>query len=147
MVEATSEGAGIYRGTMTLPAGSYSLSVRGGDPERLLASDTTVDPAQKTLQIDVLPDATVEDRDVNADPQRMASIAKAGSGIATDGAYFDVLANHLPVIDHTDVQVVQAGLFSNPADPRTQYAHWAFFAIFAVLITAEWVLRKRGGLV
>jgi hypothetical protein len=147
MVEASSEGAGIYRGTMTLPAGSYGLSVRGGDPERLLASDTTVDPAQKILQIDVLPDATVEDRDVNADPQRMAAIAKAGSGVAMDGAYFDVLANHLPVIDHTDVQVVQAGLFSNPADPRTQYAHWAFFAIFAVLITAEWVLRKRGGLV
>ena len=147
MVEASSEGPGIYRGTLTLPAGSYSLSVHGGEPERLLASDTTVDPAQKTLQIDVQPDATVEDRDVNADPQKMASIAKAGSGVALDGPYFDVLANHLPVVDHTDTQIEQAGLFSNPNDPRTQAAHWAFFGIFVVLITAEWILRKRGGLV
>jgi hypothetical protein len=147
MVEAPSEGPGIYRGTLTLPAGSYALNVRGGDPERLLASDTSVDPAQKSLQIEVQPDATVEDRDVNADPQKMASIAKAGSGVAVDGPYFDVLANHLPVIDHTEIQVVQAGLFSNPDDPRTQAAHWAFFAIFVILITAEWIIRKRGGLV
>jgi hypothetical protein len=147
MVEAPAEGAGIYRGTMTLPAGQYVLSVHGGDPEKLLTSDTTVDPAQKTLQIEVQPDATVEDRDVNADPQKMASIAKAGSGVALDGPYFDVLASHLPVIDHTETQVVQAGLFSNPGDIRTKYAHWAFFALFIALITAEWVLRKRGGLV
>ena len=44
----------------------------------------------------------MEDRDVNADPERMASIAKAGSGIAMDGCYFDVVANHLPVVDHTE---------------------------------------------
>lgn len=147
MVEAPSEGPGIYRGTMTLPAGSYSLSIHGGEPERLLASDSSVDSAQKTLQIDVQPDATVEDRDVNADPQKMASIAKAGSGVAMDGPYFDVLANHLPVVDHTETQIEQAGLFSNPDDPRTQAAHWAFFALFVILITAEWILRKRGGLV
>jgi hypothetical protein len=147
MVEAPSEGPGIYRGTMTLSAGSYSLSIHGGEPERLLASDTSVDPAQKTLQIEVQPDATVEDRDVNADPQKMASIAKAGSGVAVDGPYFDVLANHLPVVDHTEAQIEQAGLFSNPNDPRTQAAHWAFLAIFVILITSEWILRKRGGLV
>ena len=147
MVEAPAEGAGIYRGTLTLPAGTYTLSVHGGEPERLLESDKTVDAAQKTLQIEVQPDATVEDRDVNADPEKMASIAKAGSGIALDGPYFDVLASHLPVIDHTETQVVQAGLFSNPADVRTRYAHWGFFALFVVLISAEWILRKRGGLV
>ncbi|HSU68355.1 MAG TPA: hypothetical protein VLJ39_15860 [Tepidisphaeraceae bacterium] len=147
MIEAPAEGAGIYRGTMTLPAGDYSLSVHGGDPERLLATDNSVDAGQKTLQIDVQPDATVEDRDVNADPEKMATIAKAGSGIALDGPYFDVLASHLPVIDHTETQISQAGLFSSPNDVRTQYAHWAFFAIFILLISAEWILRKRGGLV
>jgi hypothetical protein len=147
MVEAPAEGAGVYRGTMTLSAGAYTLSVHGGEPERLLAADNTVDAGQKILQIDVQPDATVEDRDVNADPQRMESIAKAGSGVALDGPYFDVLANHLPVVDHTEVQVVQAGLFSNPNDSRTTIAHWAFFAVFVILITTEWILRKRGGLV
>jgi hypothetical protein len=147
MAEAPSEGPGIYRGTLTLPAGDYALGIHGGEPERLLASDPSIDPSQKTLQITVQPDATVEDRDVNADPQRMASIARAGSGVAMDGACFDVLAGHLPVVDHTETQIVQAGLFSDPNDPRTAYAHWAFFAIFVILISAEWILRKRGGLV
>ena len=147
MTEAPSEGAGIYRGTVTLPSGSFSLAIKGGEAQTLLDSDTTVDPSQKTQSIDVQPNATVEDRDVNADPSRMASIAKAGSGIAMDGCYFDVLANHLPMIDHTDTQVVQAGLFSDPNDPRTQIVHWTFFAVFTILITAEWILRKRGGLV
>jgi hypothetical protein len=147
MVEAPAEGPGIYRGTLTLPAGSYAMSVRGGEPERLLASDNSVNPTDKTLQLEVQPNATVEDRDVNSDPGKMASIARAGSGVALNGPYFDVLANHLPVIDHTETQVVQAGLFSNPDDVRTKYAHWAFFALFVVLITTEWVLRKRGGLV
>jgi hypothetical protein len=147
MAEAPSEGPGIYRGTLTLAAGDYSLGVRGGEPGRLLASDASVDPSQKSLQIDVQPDATVEDRDVNADPQRMAAIARAGSGVAMDGPCFDILASHLPVVDHTETQIVQAGLFSDPNDVRTSYAHWAFFAIFVVLISAEWLLRKRGGLV
>ena len=54
--------------------------------------------------------------------------------VAVDGPYFDVLANHLPVIDHTEIQVVQAGLFSSPNDTRTSLAHWAFFAAFVILI-------------
>ena len=147
MVEAPAEGPGIYRGTMTLPAGNYSLTVHGGDAEKLLATDSSVDASQKMLEIEVQPDATVEDRDVNADPQQMASIARAGSGIGLDGPYFDVLASQLPMIDHSETVVAQAGLFSNPNDVRTKYAHWTFFAIFVALITAEWILRKRGGLV
>ncbi len=147
MTEAPTEGPGIYRGTLTLPAGSYELGIDGGEPGRLLAADTTVDAAQKTLKIDVAADAAIEDRDVNTDPQRMIAIAKAGNGIATDGCYFDVLASRLPVINRTQTQVTQAGLFSNPRDRHTQLAHWAFFAVFVTLLTAEWILRKRGGLV
>jgi len=147
MVPAPSEGAGIYRGSLTLPAGSFTLSVHGGEPERLLSSDATVDTAQKNLSIEVEPNATVEDRDVNADPEMMSSIARAGSGIAMDGCYFDVLANHLPMVDRTEIQVIQAGLFSDPNDTRTKIAHWVFFGLFIGLITTEWILRKRGGLV
>jgi hypothetical protein len=147
MVPAPSEGAGIYRGSMTLPAGSYTLSLNGGQAGRLLAADTTVDPAQKTLNIEVAPNAMVEDRNVNADPEKMAAIAAAGSGVAMDGAYFDVLAAHLPVVDRTETQVTRAGLFSDPNDRRTQLVHWAFFAFFILLITTEWILRKRYGLV
>jgi hypothetical protein len=147
MVPAPSEGAGIYRGSMTLPAGAYALGVRGGQAERLLNSDTTVDGAQKTLAVEVEPNASVEDRDVNADPQTMAAIARAGAGVAMDGAYFDVLADRLPVVDRDETQIIQAGLFSDPNDSRTKIAHWAFFSLFILLLTTEWILRKRGGLV
>ena len=147
MAEASSEGAGIYRGTMTLPAGSYVLAIRGGEPERMLASDSSLDPKQKTLEIEVQPNATQEDRDVNTDPQQMAAIARAGDGVALDGPFFDVMGNHLPVVDRTQTVILQAGLFSSPNNPRTYWAHWIFFGIFVLLITAEWVLRKRGGLV
>lgn len=147
MIESPAEGPGIYRGTLALPAGSFELSLAGGEIERLLAADTTSDPKQRMLRIEVQPNATVEDRDVNADPVRLSAIARAGGGVALDGPYFDVLAGHVPVVSHTEVQITQAGLFSNPDDPRTSYAHWAFFGTFVLLITAEWVLRKRGGLV
>ncbi len=78
MTEAPSEGAGIYRGSMTLPAGLFYLRVSGGQAERLLNADNTVEAAQKTLRIEVSPNATLEDRDVNADPQHMESIATGG---------------------------------------------------------------------
>jgi hypothetical protein len=147
MTPTPSEGAGVYRGSMTLSAGSYTLAVKDGKAAQLLDSDSSVDTSQKTLKIEVTADATVEDHDVNTDPETMTAIAAAGSGISTDGCRFDVLAEHLPVVDRTETQIVQAGLFSDPKDPRTQIAHWLFFGLFVTLITAEWILRKRGGLV
>lgn len=145
MVHVPAEGAGAYRGTLYLPPGAYRLGLRGAQVERLLAADS--EPFQKTIEIEVQPDAIVEDRDVNTDYPRMAAIARAGEGVALDGPYFDALAEALPVVDRIDVTVNQAGLFSNPDDVRTRYAHWAFFGLFVALITTEWVLRKRGGLI
>jgi len=144
MVEAPAEGPGVYRGALTLSAGSYALALRGGQPDEMLKGESS---GQKTLQIEVQSNSTIEDRNVNTDPQLMESIARAGDGIALDGAYFDVLGDHVPVIDRTETIVSQAGLFSSPNDPRTWWAHWIFFGTFVVLLTAEWILRKRGGLV
>jgi len=132
---------------MTLPSGNYTLSVNGGKAEQLLSSDNTVDAAQKTLGIEVQPNAMVEDRDVNADPQTMASIAHSGSGIAMDGAYFDVLASHLPVVDRTENADRSSRIIQRPERCPNTNRHWAFFAVFIILLTAEWILRKRGGLV
>ena len=144
MVAAPAEGPGIFRGTLNLPAGSYVLSLRGGQPEQLLKGENA---AQKTLQIEVQSNASVEDQNVNTNPSVMEAIARDGDGIALDGPYFDVLADQLPEVDRTKTTVSQAGLFNNPDYRRTWWAHWIFFGCFVVLLTAEWVLRKLGGLV
>ena len=147
MSPAPSDGAGMYRGSMPLPAGDFTLGVRGGEPQRLLDADNSVDTAHRSLAIQVQAGITLEDRDVNADPQMMESIARAGGGIAMEGCWFDVLAGHVPVVDRINTRITQAGLFSDPNDPRTKLAHWGFFTLFVLLLTSEWILRKRGGLV
>ena len=144
MIPAPAEGPGIFRGTLNLPAGSYVLGLRGGQPEQLLNGENE---AQKMLQIEVQSNASVEDQNVNTDAQLMEAIAKEGDGIALDGPYFDVLSDQLPIIDRTETMVSQAGLFSSPDNPRTWWAHWIFFGCFVALLSAEWIFRKWGGLV
>ncbi|HXE55251.1 MAG TPA: hypothetical protein VN541_19665, partial [Tepidisphaeraceae bacterium] len=146
MAGAPLEGAGTYRGTLQLPPGSYSITLHGGDVDHLLQTGSAPGQSQ-SIQIDVQANALVEDRDVNTDPARMQAIAAAGKGAAFDGPSVDMLAKALPVVDRTEVEVTRAGLYTNPDDPRTRYAHWAFFSLFLGLITAEWVLRKRAGLI
>ncbi len=86
-------------------------------------------------------------QNINADPVALARIAHAGGGIALDAAYYDVLADHIPQVKQDQVNVEQVGFFTDPNDPWTRKAHWAFLIAFATLITAEWILRKVGGLV
>jgi hypothetical protein len=96
---------------------------------------------------DVLKNVNVEDRNLNADPQRMAAIARAGNGTALDGPDFGRLASELPQTDHVGTAVFRIGLFDDPRNWRTRFAHWSALVAFVGLITAEWILRKRGGLV
>jgi hypothetical protein len=42
---------------------------------------------------------------------------------------------------------MQIGFFTDPSAPGTKWAHWGFLAVFATLLTLEWALRKRAGLV
>jgi len=77
----------------------------------------------------------------------MASLAEAGGGFALDGPYADVLGGSLPELNYTTETVEEVGLFADPNDRHTRWAHWAFLAVFAVVASAEWVIRKAAGLV
>ena len=68
-------------------------------------------------------------------------------GVMLDGAYADVLAEHIPELRYTASSAEQISLFGNPKDKYTQWTHWGFLAVFVGLITAEWIIRKANGLV
>jgi hypothetical protein len=138
------DAPGLYRAALTgLPAGSIDLSLRGVD--RLLADVT--DEKQRTLAIRIQPHLTVEQRDTNTDKPHLASIAKAGGGISLDGPYAAILARHIPQPKLEQTSIEQLGFFGDPKSRYTRLTHWIFLGAFCVLITAEWVIRKAGGLV
>ena len=72
---------------------------------------------------------------------------QSGNGIGVDAAYAEILAQHIPNLEKPQVTVQQIGLFADPENPYTRKAHWAFLILFVTLISAEWILRKVGGLV
>jgi len=57
------------------------------------------------------------------------------------------MASHLPQSSRKVTTTQQFGVFADPQAVYTRIAHWSFLALFVVLITVEWVLRKVGGLV
>lgn len=140
------ESPGIYRATLSgINPGAVEISLQGQAVEKLLNDDPTA--TQKTLMVDVLSGTDREMRNVNADPAAMERIAQAGDGISTDVAYTDVLAQHIPNLERPQESIEQIGLFNDPQDPNTKKAHYGFLILFVTLITAEWILRKVGGLV
>lgn len=140
------EAPGYYRATFSsLPAGTIELSLKGFEVERLLNEDPAA--AQKTLLLQVQEQINLEQRDMNTSATVMEAVARAGGGIALSGAYSDVLATSLPRLEQTYVSRQQIGFFTAPNDRHTRLTHWVFLAAFALLITAEWMLRKRAGLI
>jgi hypothetical protein len=95
----------------------------------------------------VLPHRDAEGANLNTDFPALARVAEAGGGIAVRGPHADVLASHLPTLSQTSENVEELGLFSNPRHRPTRVAHWLFLVLFVGLLTAEWVIRKAGGLV
>ena len=82
-----------------------------------------------------------------ADKPALASIARAGGGIYLDGPYAPVLAQYVPQPKLEQTTIEQLGFFGDPSSRYTKLTHWIFLATFCLLITAEWVIRKAGGLV
>ena len=131
--------------SVSLPAGDNEISLQGTEVERLLNTDPTV--TQKTVIIKILPQLDLEQRNMNTDPTLLARVAQAGGGFSLDANYADILASHIPAIEHTESTSEEIGFFTNPDATGTRLAHWTFLALFAILLTAEWILRKRAGLV
>jgi hypothetical protein len=140
-----SDVPGFYQATLpTLPAGQITLSLHGPQIESLLTQDPTA--TQKTLTIAIQGQPNLEDQNINTDPSTMQQIAQAGNGIMLTAADAQVLAAHIPSLHKTVTTVQQAGLFADPHDLNTRLTHWAFFALFVALISAEWIVRKAAGL-
>ena len=126
-------------------AGGIEIGLQGADIEKSLADDTVA--TQKTVLVDILSGTDLEQQNVNPDPNALKSIAEAGNGVGTDISYADILGERIPDRTHSQESVQQIGLFADPRNPMTKIAHWAFLAVFVVLITTEWIVRKVGGLV
>ena len=140
------DAPGLYRATLTgLPSGGVTLSLNGADINPLLADVT--DEKQKTLSLRIQRQITLEQRDTNTDKPKLTEITRAGSGISIDGPYAALLTQYIPqpAIEQTTIE--QLGFYGDPRSRYTQMTHWMFLGIFCLLITAEWVIRKAGGLV
>ena len=139
------ETPGYYHATLGgLPAGDNEISLQGAEVERLLNTDPTV--TQKSIIIKILPQLDLEQRNMNTDPTLLTRVAQAGGGFSLDANYADILASHIPAIEHTETTSEEIGFFTNPNATGTRLAHWTFLILFAMLLTAEWILRKRAGL-
>jgi hypothetical protein len=140
------DSPGMYRAVLgNLPSGIVELSLTGGDVAGLMANDSSA--SQKTLVIDVQNSLNLEQRNINADHHTMAALAETGNGASFTGPYADLLAEQLPELDYKNTQVEQIGLFTDPEAKLTKYTHWVFLFLFLGLLSAEWIIRKRGGLV
>ncbi len=140
------ESPGYYTATLGgLPLGDVEIALKGAEVQRLFDNDPTV--TQRTLLIKVEPTMNAERRNMNTDPELLEQIARAGGGYSLDANYADLLFSHLPEIKHTESIASQIGFFTDPDAAGTKFAHWSFLILFASLLTTEWILRKRAGLV
>jgi hypothetical protein len=140
------ESPGYYQATLSgLPIGDDEIALKGAEVERLLNGDPSV--TMRTILIKVLPTMNAERRNMNTDPTMLETIARSGGGFSVDGEYADILLSRLPEIERQEVSILQLGLFTDPGAWGTQVAHWSFLALFALVITVEWGVRKWVGLV
>lgn len=137
---------GFYSGVLTgLEPGSYSISLKGDSVGRKLADDPTA--VNRTEIIRIRAAKNLEMLDPSADPHAMEQLASAGGGVMVPGPAFAILAAAMPPQKHTLRSVNTMGLLTNPHSGGTKIMQWLLMAAFALLATAEWVIRKRKGLI
>lgn len=142
----TPNAPGFYYGNLAgLQPGRYSISLHGAGIAHQLKNDPTA--VVRHLIIRVRPQQNLELADLSSNPAAMRRIALAGGGLMTPGPYANMLARRLPKLSQTLKIPQQAGLFLHPRSGWTKFLHYLLLTLFAGLITLEWVLRKRAGLI
>ncbi len=137
---------GYYSGTLTgLPSGVLTIGLRGHPVTGLLDGDPTA--TEKTLRIHIVRQKNMEMRNTDTDPAALARIAYAGNGIALNAYQAQLLAKFIPKTKRVLVSRQEAGFFASPRNPATTKVHVFFLLLFTALIAAEWIIRKRVGLI
>ena len=121
------------------------ITLAGPEVQRLLAEDPTA--TSKSLLIDVAAMQNLEQRNTNTDRAMLVRVTQAGGGVVLNGSEADVLATALPKVRQMHTSVREVGLFTDPKERETWWVHGGFLVVFSLLLTAEWVSRKRVGLV
>jgi hypothetical protein len=120
--------------SLTKP-GTYRIELTGPDVERLLQKDGVKTVEQKlTISTGGNP---VELGEISVDPELAAHLASVTGGIV---AAPDEAAKMLPLF----------GAATKDVEERKETAlwdNWIMLAIAVAAATAEWILRRRGGLV
>jgi len=129
-----SDTPGSYQASLgELPGGQYRLELESPQAAAILEPDH-VDKVSTEFSVD--PAAMEELNDLAADRGLPGKLASVTGGVVVDAP------QGLAVIEAlgSDVQVM--------VQPRqlALWDHWALLAVFALLATAEWVLRKKVGL-
>ena len=123
------QGNGRYQGTWPdLPAGLYSFAAqatRGGQPLGQDQGRFVVEPR------------TVESADLRADPEQLRAVAAASGGRSRPLAEWRAVLADLPLRARLQRRQVDLRLW-----PST-----VLVALIVVLLSAEWLLRRRWGLV
>ena len=140
------DSPGMYITTLSgLPAGAIEVSLEGPKIAELLADVT--EERQKALLLPIQKELSVEQQNTNTDKPRLNDIAKAGNGLMLDGMYASIATQYIPHPTTEQVQIEQLGFYGDPRSSYTRLTHIIFLALFCLLITAEWVIRKTVGLV
>lgn len=125
-----SDEAGQFRaGGAALPPGEYRYRARAVDPE----SGTELHEASGTFWVESM---GPEFARTGIDRESLAQIAAQSGGLAVDRASLRDLVSSIPEAVRRIGRVEEIELWN----------HWVLFALFVLVLSTEWFLRRRRGL-
>ena len=128
---------GLFEGSCPAPTtpGSYQLKLEGSTVEQTLA-EVRQDPVQTTLTV-VPPPLYLEFMKLNADVTLLERVAAITGGSV-----------HRPCLELPEtLQFGEGTRVRTQVIEKVVWDTWIWFALVALLATAEWLLRRKGGLV
>ncbi len=145
-MRATPGSPGYYEGDLAgLRPGTYTITLQGDGVRRRLKNDPTA--VVRALTVRVRPQPDLELSDPRSDPKALARLAEAGAGLMLPGPFANLLARRIPTLTRPLRLPEQTGFFVHPHRAVTRALHVSFLLVFVLLITLEWLLRKRANLI